>query len=120
MSTAVPYLDVRRVGDACVIEFSRPDVTDQAYIKQAGEEIDRVIQKLEPPRLVIDFTRVQRLSSATLGMLVALKETVEQKEGELCLANVEEKVYDIFRLTKLHKVLKICDTLDEAVEKVSS
>ncbi|MHC4414564.1 MAG: STAS domain-containing protein [Planctomycetota bacterium] len=116
MSTSVPYLDVRTIANARVIEFSRSDVTDPAYIKQAGEEIDRLVMKLKRPRVVIDFQRVHRLSSAMLGMLVALKQTVEKQDGELRIASVSENIYDIFKLTKLDNVLKICDSPEEAVE----
>ena len=99
MTTAFPFLQVHLVGDARVIEFTRTDLTDGAFIKKAGDEIYDIIKKLENPKVVIDFGQVERLSSATLGMLVALKKViVEKMQGQLRVCNVTGNLPDIFRM----------------------
>lgn len=116
MSTSIPHLDISTVDGACVIELARPDMTDAAYIRQVGEEILRVVTRLDRPGVVIDFKNVTRLSSATLGMLVELKKTIEDADGRLRLAGVDKKLRDIFRLTQLHQVMKIHETTREAID----
>ncbi len=119
MTTSMPFLDVRLVGDVRVVEFTRTDMTDASFIKNVGDEIYRIALKIDHPKIVIDFGKVQRLSSATLGMLVALKKVVvEQRGGQLSVSNVADNLRDIFRMTKLQGVLKICESTEDAVESM--
>ncbi len=112
-----PSLNVRKLGDAQVIAFLRADMTDGAFIKQAGDEIYRMLKPLDRPKVVIDFGKVQRLSSATLGMLVALhRVVVDRQKGQLRVANVAENLLDIFRMTRLDNVLDLHETTEGAVE----
>jgi len=118
MTTTSPYFDARTTRDVHVIEFSRPDVTDPAYIERLGDAIYHYLNPFDNPRVVIDFRNVRYLSSSTLGMLVALHKVMQQKEGELRLANVAEDLYRAFKLTKLHKLFKMFDDTEKAVESL--
>jgi anti-sigma B factor antagonist len=115
MSASVPNLAVHTVADARVVEFSRADMTDAALIQTVGDEIYDVIKGVDAPKLVVDFNKVQRLSSATLGMLIALHKVVGKQNGQLRLANVNQEVLEIFKITKLDDVLKICKSTDKAI-----
>ena len=103
------------VGDVQVVQFSRPDVTDAAFIKTAGDELYQVVKTQEVPRMVIDLENVKFLSSSTLGMFIALHKVVSKRGGQLRLSNVDPNVRDVFKITKLHKLIGIHDTTDEAV-----
>lgn len=116
MSTSVPHLGVTNQGGACVIELARSDMTDGAYIQQVGEEIHRIVTGLKDPKVVVNFCKVQRLSSAALGMLVATSKTLDDRRGQMRLANVDDKLHDIFKMTKLHKVMPIHGSIQKAVE----
>ena len=116
MSTQMPFMDVETVEGAKVVTFSRPDVTDAAFIENVGDEIYRIIKGLDRPRVVIDFDNVERLSSAALGMVVALKKVLEKQRGQLRLANVGPNVYDIFRITGVDAQIRICTTTPEALQ----
>ena len=119
MSTSASNLTVHTIADARVIEFSRTDLTDAAHIKTVGDEIYHIAQGLDRPKLVIDFRIVERLSSAAVGMLVALDKVLTKRNGQLRVANVSEDVLDIFKLTKLDKTLRLCKSTQEAVDSFS-
>ena len=102
-----------------LITFSRGDVLDAYYIEQLGDDLAAFAQTVETPRLVIEMDKVNHLSSAALGMLVTLKSTVEGRGGKICLANLRDELWKIFKLTKLHKVLKIHDSTEAAVNSLS-
>jgi anti-anti-sigma factor len=116
MTTSAPNLAVHTIADARVIEFSRADLTDAALIKTIGDEIYHLVKGTSQPKLVIDFQKVERLSSATLGMLIALDKVISKQSGQLRIANVSEGVFDVFKLTRLDSVLRICDSTQDAVE----
>ena len=98
-----------------VITFSKSDVLDAYEIERLGDEIYRHVKTIERPRLVIDLDKVRHLSSAALGMLVALKKVVEKKDGRICLANVRDDIRKVFKITKLDKMLKIHNSAEKAV-----
>ncbi len=112
----MPHLGVTTVDGSCVIELVRPDMTDAAYIQEVGDEIQRIVGGLEHARVVLDFQKVSRLSSATLGMLIGLSKDIEQNDGQLRLANLQDKLLDIFKMTRLHKVMKIHKSTREAID----
>jgi anti-sigma B factor antagonist len=107
------------LGGVHIIEFSRSDVLDAQYIEQLGDEIYRHLKPVEQPRVVVDLHNVRFLSSSALGMLVALRKVVvERKGGKMGIANVAPEIRQVFKMTKLHKVLNLQDTTEKAVRSV--
>lgn len=115
MTASVPNLAVHTISGARIIEFSHVDMTDAALIKTVGDEIYHLVRGDVRPRLVIDFRKVQRLSSATLGMLIALDKVVGRQSGQLRIANLNDGVFDVFKITRLDTVFKICQSTEDAV-----
>ena len=115
-STASSLFDATVVDGVHVIMFSRSDVLDQHYIKQLGDDIYHHLKPVDSPRVVVDLGNVEFLSSSALGMLIALRKVVEDKQGgEICIANIEGDLLEVFKLMKLHKLMKIHDSRDKAV-----
>jgi anti-sigma B factor antagonist len=111
-----PRFSSQRRGEVCVVTLSRPDVLDSVYIDQLGADLQKHVSGDKPPRLVLDLSNVHHLSSAALGMFLVLKNSVETRGGGLCIAAVKDDLMQVFKLTKLHKVLRICNDADQAVE----
>ncbi len=102
-----------------VIAFSRTDVLDAGYIRQLGDDIYRYLKPIERPRVVIDFTRVRLLSSAAIGMLMALDKVIRKQDGAIRLAGVGAEVGEVFRLTNLQKLFAIDDDVAHAVDQLA-
>jgi len=67
-------------------------------------------------KVVIDLNGVKRMNSAFgLGTLMTSYFIMNRVGGELRLANLNEKERRIIEITKLDHVLKIYDTVEEAV-----
>ena len=118
MTTSVPVLNVRKVDSAVILEFTRSDLTDAALIKNLGDEIYQIIKPISNPRVVIDLAQVERLSSATLGTLVALRKVIDKMGGQMRVANVASDLLAIFKMTRLDVTLHLHDNLDAAVESL--
>ena len=69
--------------------------------------------RLTRKKLVIDFRGIQVLTSAVIGKLVLLNKAAATHEVELRLANVSRNVLELFRITRLTKVLKFDDDDDD-------
>jgi anti-sigma B factor antagonist len=116
MTASAPNLAVHTMAGANVVELARADMTDAALIKTVGDEIYELVKGADRPRLVVDFQKVQRLSSAALGMLVALDKVVTRQRGQLRVANVGQSIADVFAITGLDQSLTICDSTQDAVD----
>jgi anti-sigma B factor antagonist len=116
MSTSASNLAVHTMSGAHVVEFTRADLVDAALIQTIGDDIYHVVRRLDQPKIVVDFQNVERLSSAALGMLIALDKVITKQSGQLRIANVSKDVLDIFKLTKLDSVLPIRKSTQEAVD----
>jgi anti-sigma B factor antagonist len=66
--------------------------------------------------LVIDFADVPFISSAGLGVLMAVIEEVRGAGGDLVLARVQPDVYRIFDMLDFTTLFRFFDTVDGAVE----
>jgi len=118
-NTTSPYFSVVPDLGIDVVRFSRPDVVDSVYIERLGIDLLRYVSALNHPNIVLDMENVRQLSSAALGVLVALNNTVNMREGRLCIASLDPKLREVFKLTKLSKVFAICDDLPSAKRHVA-
>ena len=115
MATSGPFLDVREDGNTLIIGFTRSDMTDANLINTVGNEIYHIVKEVDKPRLIVDFEKVERLSSATLGMLVALRKVVSKMDGQLRISNVADDLIEIFKMTRLDVTLRVCGSTEAAL-----
>ena len=65
--------------------------------------------------LILDFTRVDYLSSAGLRVLLAASKKSKQKKGTLILCSLQDEVFEIVKMTGFDKILSICSNEKEAL-----
>ncbi len=99
------------------VEFVDRNILDEVNIQAISEEITGLIGLAEIPRILINFTNVDHLSSAALGALITINKKIKDKSGELRLANIDPQIYEIFVITQLNSLFNIHETADEALEK---
>jgi len=114
MPTSESRIKVKREGAIIEVFFRDRNILDEANIQQIEEEIRSVIEPEKNPKLLINFTDVDHLSSAALGKLITIKKRVEALSGQLKLSTIDKQIYDVFRITKLNKIFDIYDTADQA------
>ena len=115
MGSVASRLRVTDEGGVARIEFIDRNILDEANIQQIGEEIGRIIDSQDAPRLLISFKDVEHLSSAALGTLITLTNRIKAKGGALKLADINSQIYEVFVITKLNKLFDIHETADEAL-----
>lgn len=70
--------------------------------------------------LVMDFDKVQWINSNGIGIVIACLTGLRNSGGELCFANVHGATKHYFEITRLETVVKVFDTVEEAVAGFSA
>jgi len=69
---------------------------------------------------VIDLEKVKWINSMGIGFMIACLTSSRNKGGDLRFSNVHDATKKYFTITKLDTVVKLFDTIDEAVNSFSS
>lgn len=115
MSDPTSTLTVTQQKDIRIVEFREQKILDEANIADIGQTLGDLIDAREYPKVLIDFSNVDHLSSAALGMLINVNNRIRQKNGQLRLSNIKPQIFEVFVITKLNKHFKIMPTRDEAL-----
>jgi anti-anti-sigma factor len=67
-------------------------------------------------QLILDFTRIDYLSSAGLRVLLSAAKKVQEKKGTFLLFSLQEEVLEIVKMTGFDKILHICLNEKEALQ----
>lgn len=71
-------------------------------------------------RFLLDFSKVDYLSSAGMRVLLSATKKLKVKEGELALCSMHEEVMEIIKMAGFERILSIYRTEKEAFAALSS
>jgi anti-anti-sigma factor len=67
-------------------------------------------------RVVIDLGGVTFMDSTGLGAVIGLLKRVAERGGDVTLARPQKTVKLVFQITGADRIMKICETLEEALK----
>lgn len=105
-------MKVEYIGGVTIISTeSRLDSLDGPKLKDIVRELPQ-----EPGlKVVIGMGNTLFLDSSGCGGLVSSLNTILNNNGEMKIARLTPRVIEVLRLTRLHRVLEIHDTVESAV-----
>ena len=107
---ARPHLTLIESGKVTIVEFTDRRILEELSIAEISEELGKLVQDQEKPKLLLSFSNVDHLSSAALGMLIKLNSEVKEKNGKLKLSDISPQIYEVFKITRLNKLFEIHET----------
>jgi len=116
MSNSTSRLNISQNNNVTTISFLDRNILDELSIQQIGDELSTLIESTPSPKLLVNFANVEHLSSAALGMLINLNTKIRGKGGQLRLANIAPPIQELFELTKLDKLFRIFDSIEDATD----
>jgi anti-sigma B factor antagonist len=119
MTAIKPSITVEYTGNATIIGFTDQKILEEKDIKALQESIMSVIEQSERINLILNFGNVRFLSSAVLGLLIRISKRIYERDGQLRLCNINPKIYEIFKITRLTKTFDIYDDIETAIEDLS-
>jgi anti-anti-sigma factor len=69
--------------------------------------------------VVLDFSGVDYISSVGLRVLMIAADTMRAQQATLVVAALRSVVAEIFAISRFHRILVVCPTLDAALAQVS-
>jgi len=109
-------IQTERHGDACVVSVSgRLDaVTAAEYESTVRELIES-----GTTRIVVDFDRLNYISSAGLREIIGTAKSLTEKNGQFSVANVHGNVLSVFEMCGMESMLKIHHSVADALAQLA-
>ena len=109
-------LVVSDMGDVTVVNFTEKKILDEPNIQAIGEQLFSLVEDSGKKKLLLNFGRVEYLSSAALGKLITLNKKVVTSNGRLALCSIAPQIYEVFEITGLKRVFNIYGDEQEALQ----
>jgi anti-sigma B factor antagonist len=71
-------------------------------------------------KIILDLSRLQWSNSTGIGILVSAWTMAQKEEAELVVVNSSARLDNIFKVTNLKFIMKIFETVDEAIVYLKS
>lgn len=90
--------------------------------RRSDELMNTVEKQIGPGNIdiLVDFEKVEYISSMGIGTLISLSRDIRKKNGRLILFGIQDSVKDTFDRTHLNKRLIMCATQDEALKMLGA
>ncbi|OHD19371.1 MAG: anti-sigma F factor antagonist [Spirochaetes bacterium GWC1_27_15] len=105
------YLE-KDAADSQVLEMNLKGFLDTYNSSDFQREVNKIIES-GYLKLLFNCTELNYVSSTGIGAFTAFLKTLKQKGGDLVLANLQPKVFEVFQLLGFSKFFNITQNPDE-------
>jgi len=114
MSVA-PKILVQKTWDVTIVDFQEVRLLEVHQIESIGRELYRLVDEMDRKKIILDFTKVQFLASAAIGMLMTLHKKMTAIKGTFIICGLKRDLMKVFEIMKLTKVFRFATNEDEAL-----
>ncbi len=111
-----PRIGVQYRDNATIVTFTDEKILEETDIKALQDAVMSIVEQSHGLTLILDFGNVAFLSSAVLGLLIRISKKVYEQDGRLKLCNINPKIYEVFKITRLTKTFEIYSDVESALE----
>lgn len=99
-----------------LLKIDKDRLLEANVINAVSEAVNKQIDMHPKISLVIDMSAVSNMSSAMIGKFVAMHKQVKADKGRMALCDLKPQIFELFKMTRLHKVFDIRDTSEDALK----
>ena len=104
----------KRQNGVCILELvGRLDSNTSADLEQKIFEVIRDGTK----RLILDFERLNYISSAGFRVLLKTAKELQRSEGKIVLCSMKEYIKEVFEITGFSSLFPILPSVGDAVQQ---
>lgn len=100
-------IQYKKFGDVVVGIIHATQVVDPALVSDFGDEVIGFLERHPDSHLLLNFSKVDFISSALLSELLRVNETVRKQRGSLRLCGLRKEMMEVFHVTKLDAMFHI-------------
>ena len=112
------FYTLRQTGRHTVVEFQTPSLMNPLELERIGAGLFRLVDEEKRERLVLDFAKVQYLSSQAIGIILTLNKKLNATAAgghNLVLCGVGPQLMQLLKITRLDRILTIKADQKDAV-----
>ncbi|NQW48347.1 MAG: STAS domain-containing protein [Planctomycetes bacterium] len=94
-------------GDIHIVLFKDKKILDDSVLDEIKVEINKLMGNASGLDMLLDFSNIEFMSSAMLGLLGQLHRKVGTGKGRLKMCGIRPEIFQVFKLTNLDKLFKI-------------
>ena len=113
---AGPGIVVQKMWDVTVVDFQEAKILEVQQLDAISQELFRLVDDLDRRKIILDFSRVQFLASAAIGLVMNLHRKTTAVKGTLVLCGLRKELMKVFEIMKLTKVLQFAANEGEALK----
>lgn len=116
--TGAPFT-VQKVETFTVVEFRNASLMDPVELEHIGQSLYRLVDAEDRRRIILDFEKVQYLSSQAIGIVLTMnKKLGALKNSKLVLCGIGPRLQELLKITRLDRLLTIKPSQQEALKVV--
>ena len=92
-----------------------PSLRRAVLAQELGDELFGLVEMDNRKSLLLNFSRVEFLSSAALNKLILLDRSVKKHGGRLKLCSLRPEIQEVFVITRLNQMFDIYDEEADAL-----
>ncbi len=97
-------------GSVTVAQILDRKVLDSGHIQELASELEALITQETAKGILVNFSKVEFLSSAALNKLINFNKKVKSAGGTLVLTNLRPEIEEVFVITRLNQLFSIKET----------
>ncbi len=109
-------LEVQMIDNIAVVSITAGRILDDQVITKFGDELKQLVEQAGHKLILLNFSKVEYLSSAALGKLVVLRRLVEGVKGKLALSNIDDSIFEAFKITGFDRIFNIFPDEQEGLQ----
>ena len=100
-------IQTAKKGDIHIVLFKDKKILDDTVLDEIKTEINRLMGNATGLDMLLDFSNVEFMSSAMLGLLGQLHRKIGSGQGRLKMCGIRPEIFQVFKLTNLDKLFSI-------------
>jgi anti-sigma B factor antagonist len=106
---------IHPIRDVTIVNVQDSSILDTALVEAIGEELYDLVDNKARKKLVLDFSKVQFLSSSALGVLITLRKKAAAIKGDIVICGLRKDLMKVFEITNLNKMFTFAANEEKAL-----
>ena len=109
--------EIKKIDDITIFKLNenRLDTNISGLVKG---EFTMLLKVEEAKKFIIDLSQVESCDSSGLSSILVANRILNSSGREMSLAAPSERVYSLIKITQLERVLRVCDTIEDAIAEL--